>query len=152
MSYVQTHNDVLLQLLNGVLPHPIQHAAYLSPAGYSVVFCDNWRVPHRAHQSPRILRSSPCLRSSDTNTTLSHTSWLVGLLWGQHHLLLSGRLRYPCGRLNIRSLHNTSFIVTSAVWWAKALSPGWAGLLRWTVCTALVCEHSSFGRIAALIL
>ena len=46
MSYNATHDLVLPQLLTGLLNLSIQHEKYLSPAGYSMMFCDRWDVDY----------------------------------------------------------------------------------------------------------
>ena len=90
MSYIATYDDVLPPLLNEVLLHPIQHAKYLSPAGYSVVFHDPCITFLNATHRPFKLRTSPRLQHLGHTPLpfLIHADKLV-LYRGQHHLFLS---------------------------------------------------------------
>jgi len=124
LSYIATYDDVLPLLLNEVLLHPIQHAKYLSPAGYSVVFHDPCITLFSATHRPFKLRTSPRLQHLGHTPLpfLIHAGKLV-LLGSQHHLLL---FMYP-GSLAGQSIHILSLTLalhlSPPVLWTKTGSP-----------------------------
>jgi hypothetical protein len=124
LSYIATYYDVLPLLLNEVLLHPIQHAKYLSPAGYSVVFHDPCITSFNATHRPFKLRTSPRLQHLGQTPLpfLIHANKLV-LLGSQHHLLL---FMHP-GSLAGQSMHILSLTLalhlSPPVLWTKTGSP-----------------------------
>lgn len=105
-----TYDDVLPQLLTDLLNPSIQHAKYLSPAGYSVMFCDPWDLTPTNH--------AHCNQALDCNisnliTTLSYTCSQIGFAGRPAPPVTLHKPWFPCGPVDLCSFPCICFTVTS---------------------------------------